>query len=727
MKFQQDLVFGGRKLPLILQNEAAECGLACLGMIAGFHGLSVDMSALRRAYGVSMMGMTLNHLIQTAQSLSLETRAVKLDLDDLANLKRPCILHWNFNHFVVLRDVKARSIIIHDPASGIREIGFDEVSRCFTGVALECWPNEGFKTGRIKSRVGLRQLMGRVSGLAPSLIQVLVLALVLELFVLVSPFYLQWVIDDVVVAADHDLLVTLALSFGMLVVLQHSISLLRGWVLLYLSTTLSLQWRSNLFAHMLRLPVSFFENRHLGDVVSRFSSVDVMQRTLTTQFIEAILDGIMSALVLAVMFAYSPKLAGIALSVMLGYLVLRWLWWRPFRNATEEQIVHAARQQSHFLETVRGIKPLKLFERIGDRKNTWSALLVSELNATLRTQKMQLYYRHANAFMFGLERIVIIAFGAGMVLTSEFTIGALMAFLAYKDQFSQRSSTLVDSFFEIRMLRLHGERLAEIALAEPEAGGSALADLQLADPLPPSAGVCLKLKELRYRYSPMSPWVLDGIDLEIRSGESVAIVGESGSGKSTLMHVLLGLRTPFEGRIDFFGKDIHAYPPGVLRKMLGTVTQDDMLFAGSLSENITFFDPAPDLEKMKCCARMAAIHDDIENMPMEYNTLVGDMGTVLSGGQKQRIFLARALYREPTMLVLDEATSNLDVVSEERVNAAIASLKLTRIIIAHRPQTISSTDRVLVMRHGKIVADLPSGDFATIRKHMSGELAPQPA
>jgi ATP-binding cassette subfamily B protein RaxB len=726
MNLLNKLSFGfGRKLPVILQNEAAECGLACLAMVAGYHGLKIDLSSLRRVFAVSMMGTTMGQLVQLAGAMQLATRAVKLDLEDLRDLRRPCVLHWNFNHFVVLKEVRSKSILIHDPAVGVREISMEEVSRSFTGVALEAWPNEGFKPAVIKQHISLTQLMGRVSGLVPSLVQVLMLALVLEVFIIVSPFYLQWVIDDVIVANDRDLLVTMALAFGLLVIFQQAISLLRGWVMLYLSTTLNLQWRSNLFSHLIRLPLRYFENRHLGDIVSRFGSVDVIQRSVTSQFVEAILDGIMSIVVLVVMFVYSVKLGLIALGVMLLYALVRWVWWRPFRLATEEQIVHAAKQQSHFLETVRGIKPIKLFQRTDERRNTWLTLVVDEINAGLRTQKMQLFYRHINGFMFGLERVVIIGFAAVLVMDNDFTVGAMIAFLAYKDQFSQRSSTLIDRLFELRMLRLHGERLADIALSEPEDTPDALSG-KTAGNLPSIPDVpgapCIELKNVNFRYSELSPWVLENIDLKIVQGESVAIVGPSGSGKTTLMHVLLGLRQLNSGEIRFFDTDIDQIGPDRIRTMIGTVTQDDLLFAGSIADNISFFDPQADMEKIERCARMADIHEDIDAMPMGYNTLVGDMGTVLSGGQKQRVLVARALYREPEILVLDEATSSLDIESEERVNAAIRGLELTRIIIAHRPQTIATADRVVVLRHGKLVADLPPDDFETIRKAMKGEL-----
>lgn len=708
----------GRKLPVILQNEAAECGLACLSMVASYHGFQIDMANLRRKHSVSMMGATLDDLIGVAEKMSLSTRAIKLELDELKELRTPCILHWNFNHFVVLKQVKTKSIVIHDPAVGLREISMEAASKAFTGVALELWPNEGFKPATIKQRVTLSQLMGKVSGLLPSLAQILMLAFVLEIFIIITPFYLQWTIDDVVVSADQDLLMTLAIAFVILVIFQQLIGLLRSWVMLYLSTSLSLQWRSNLFSHLLKLPIDYFETRHMGDVVSRFESVQVIQRSVTSDFIEAILDGVMSIIVLVVMFLYSVKLGSIALGVMITYGLIRWVWWRPLRLTTEEQIVYAAKQHTHFLETIRGIKPIKLFQRIDSRRETWLTLLVDEMNAGLRTQKLNLFYRYTNGLLFGVERVIIIALGALLVIENHFTVGALMAFLAYKDQFSGRTSTFIDRMFELRMLRLHGERLADIALTPPErSDATKTAEIKF-----PQAGeTAITMTRVGYRYSDSSPWVLQNINLEIKAGESVAIVGPSGSGKSTLMHLILGLREAQQGEIILNGLSLKQLGLQNVLSFVSTVTQDDMLFSGSIAENIAFFDSKMDMERVEICAQLAHIHSDIIKMSMAYNTLIGDMGTVLSGGQRQRILLARALYRRPKMLILDEATSSLDIESEQHVNEAIQSLPLTRILIAHRPQTIMSADRAIVIRNGQVVADLPTDDFATIQRAIRGE------
>lgn len=695
------LSFGlGAKLPLLLQTEATECGLACLGMIAGYHGYCSDLATLRRRFPISLKGATLTHLIQVAQSLELATRPLRLELDDLCKLRLPCILHWNFNHFVVLKGVSGKIVTIHDPATGRRKLSFAELSSSFTGVALELWPSPDFRPQEQKQTLRWRALIGHVTGLSRSLGQILLLALALEVFTLVSPFFLQWTIDNVIVSADRDLLIMLALGFALLLLLQQALSLVRSWVVMYVGTTLNVQWRANVFTHLLRLPVTYFEKRHLGDVVSRFGSIDQIQHTLTTSFLTGILDGVMAIATLTMMFIYSPLLGWIAVGTMVLYLIGRLLWYRPLRTATEEQIIHAAKQQSHFLETVRGVKAIKLFQRQHERRSAWLSLTVDQINADLRTQKLQIFYQLMNGVLFGLERVGIIALGAYLVMEGKFTVGVLMAFIAYKDQFANRVSSLIDKLIEFRMLSLQGERLADIVVTEPEPGSQRLVNDAKGGFVPR-----IEVSGLRLRYSEHEPFVLDGIDFSINAGESVAIVGPSGGGKSTLVNVLLGVLPPTEGTVKISSIDLRHWGPDAIRCYVGTVMQDDVLFAGSLSDNISFFDPHADQAWIEECARHAAVHHDITAMPMGYSTLVGDMGTVLSGGQKQRVLLARALYKRPAILFLDEATSHLDIERERAVNAAVKSLNMTRLIVAHRPETIATADRVIVLSGGKVVQD----------------------
>jgi len=699
MEIVPELRFGhAKRLPMFLQTEAAECGLAAIGMVACFHGHRVDLAALRRRFTVSLKGSTLAFLMQVAGRLNLAPRALRLELDELIRLRAPCILHWDLNHFVVLKAVDARGAVVHDPAFGVRRLTHAQLSKHFTGIALELTPTAEFKALDDRRRIRLRDLLGPVTGLHRSLAQVFVMALALQAIAIVTPFYMQWAVDGAVVSADRDLLTVLGLGFLLLTIVQVLLTAARSWVVLYLSTTLNLQWLANVFSHLLGLPVSYFEKRHLGDVVSRFGAVTTIQRTLTSSFVEALIDGVMAIATLAMMFVYSAMLSAVAIVAVLSYGVLRWVFYDPLKRATEEQIVHTAKQQSHFLETVRGVQSIKLFGRQEERRSRWLNLVVDAVNQDLVTQKLGLGFRSANGLVFGVERISIVWLGALLVLDSAFSIGMLFAFMSYKDQFSARVAGLIDKMIDLRMLNLQGERLADIVLTPPEQAAQ--------DAAAQAMDASLEVRELSFRYSDMEPFVLLNCSFSVAPGESVAIVGASGGGKTTLVKLMLGLLAPTDGKIFAGGLDIQKLGIDRYRKLVGTVMQDDQLFAGSIADNICFFDPSPDQSAVEHFARMAAVHDDIAAMPMGYNTLIGDMGAALSGGQKQRILLARALYKRPRLLFLDEATSALDVPKEKAVNDAIRSLRLTRIIIAHRPETIASAERVIVLQGGKVAQDL---------------------
>ena len=667
---------------MYLQTEAAECGLASLGMVAAYHGHRIDLAGLRRRFTLSLKGATLAYLMQVAGRLHLAPRPLRVGLGELGQLKTPCILHWDLNHFVVLKALAGRQAVIHDPAFGVRRMPLAEVSRHFTGIALELVPTAQFRPADERRRVRLRDLTGPVTGLARSLAQVLVLALALQSFAVLAPFYMQWVVDGAVVAADRDLLAVLGMGFLLLAVIQVAVAALRSWVVLYLGTTLNLQWLSNVFSHLLRLPVAWFEKRHLGDVVSRFGAVTTIQRTLTSSFVEAVIDGLMAVASLAMMLVYSGALTGLAVAAVAAYALSRAAFYAPLRRATEEHIVHAARQQSHFLETVRGVQSIKLFGRQEERRSRWLNLAVDATNRDLIVQKLSLGFRSANSLVFGAERIAVVWIGALLVLDSAFSIGMLFAFMAYKEQFSARVAGLIDKLIELKMLQLQGERLADILLTPPEE--------EAPSPAPAVDEASIEVRNLAFRYSDTEPFVLQGCSFRVEPGESVAIVGPSGGGKTTLVKLMLGLLAPTDGQVLVGGVDLQKLGVDAYRRLVGTVMQDDPLFAGSIADNVSFFDACPSQEAIERCTRLAAVHDDIAAMPMGYHTLIGDMGAALSGGQRQRLLLARALYKQPRILFLDEATSALDLQRERQVNEAIRGLRLTRILIAHRPETIAS-------------------------------------
>jgi ATP-binding cassette, subfamily B, bacterial CvaB/MchF/RaxB len=701
MNLQQPLLkfWGGRRLPVLLQSEAAECGLACLVMVGEYWGHGIDMANMRRRFSVSLKGTTLKSLIAMAQGLDLQPRSLKLDIHHMTQLQLPCVLHWDMNHFVVLKEISHGYATLHDPAVGERRMPIAAVANHFTGVALELTPGPSFLKLEERRRFSLLSLMGRVDGLKRGISQLLLLGLALQVCTLAAPFYLQWMVDEALVASDRGLATVLGIGFLLLVLLQTAIGAVRSWATTALATGLNFQWLGNTFGHLMRLPLPWFEKRHLGDIVSRFGSIQTIQRSLTTQFVEGVIDGLLVIATLVVMLVYSKPLACVSLASVALYALLRWVIFRALREATAEQIIHASRQNTYFIESVRGVQSVRLFDRQAERRIGWMNALAEQFNADLRIARLTISFQTANSFLFNAERVIVVWLGALAVMDHRFTVGMLFAFLSYKEQFSQRIASLIDRSFELRMLGLHGERVADIVLSEPE---REQCDLEI-DPAEVAASI--EVRKVSFRYADSEPFVLEGMSLVVPAGQCVAIAGASGCGKTTLVKLMLGLLEPTEGEILVGGLPLRELGLANYRKLIGTVMQDDQLFAGSIADNVCFFEAQPDQARIRECANLAAIHDEIMRMPMTYNTLVGDIGLGLSGGQKQRILLARALYREPKLLLLDEATSHLDVWNEKAVNAAIRQIAMTRILVAHRPETIAMADRVVVMKRGQIVQD----------------------
>lgn len=693
------------KLPVLRQTQAAECGLACVGMIAGYYGHQIDMVSLRHRFPSSQKGSTLSDVMSFTQKLDMGCRAVRLELDELNKLTLPCILHWDMNHFVVLKSITKNTITIHDPARGVRNVVMDEVSRSFTGVALELYPAATFEQKNEKKTISMLNLIRNVSGIGSAFIQVALLSLALEFFGIITPFYMQWVIDQVLVSSDRDLLTLLGVAFICIMLFQNLISALRSWVTTWFSSMLSVQWSSNLCAHLLGLPLGYFEDRHVGDILSRFGSIANIQSTLTGRFISSIFDGMMALVTLGVIFTYNVNLTFVVIGLFLLYALIRWVSFEPFRQATEDQLLASAQAQSQLLESIRGVQAIKLNNKQDLRVSTFTNETVESTNKGITTQKLSIGFSTVQGIISGVGKIVLIWMAARQVLDGNFTSGMLVAFISFSDQFISRSAGLIDALIDFKMLRLHGERLSDIVLSEKEQ------NMENNVSLPEREGpVRLAIHQLSFRYSATDAEIFTGFNLEIEAGESIAIIGPSGQGKTTLAKLLLGLLKPETGSICINGVDHTKLGMIHYRDLIGSVMQTDILFAGSIMDNISFFDASLDRQHVEHVARIAHIHDDIMAMPMGYNSMVGDMGSSLSGGQIQRVILARALYRNPRLLILDEATSHLDIARESAINNAIRHMNVTRIIIAHRPETILSADRIIqINRHG--VIEVAKSDF----------------
>jgi len=681
--------FSSKRLPILLQTELAECGAACLAMVASYYGHKMGIEAVRQYIPSSLKGVSLKNLMQAADKLQLTPRALRLDIDQLCNLKCPAILHWNLDHFVVLESVRGNNAIIHDPARGRRVLSLKKISASFTGVALELTPTSEFEKKSDIRKVKVTELLKSATGLKRALLQILVLSLVLQIFVLVSPFFMQITVDHVIASSDGDLLLALALGFGMLALIQMAATALRSWVILYLNSTLDVQLLGNTLRHLLRLPVDYFQKRHLGDIISRFGSLRSVISLFTQGLIASIVDGIMAVTTLVMMYIYSPKLASVVLIAVFIYIIVRVVTFRLNEQYKQESIVLSAKESTNFMETVRAVQMVKLFSRESQRESMWLNNYAASLNAGIKLGKLGIIFAAINQTVFPIATVMIIYLGTQEIMASVFSIGMLYAFFSYQNQFKEKISGLIDMIMEFKLAGVDLERVSDIVHAEPEqqAGDFLASSLDLKGEI--------EVNKLSYRYSENEPYVFENLSFKIMAGETIVIIGASGCGKSTLLKVMLGLLTPTSGDVRYDGKNISQLDKTALRSQTAAVMQEDCLVAGSISENVAFSDPQIDLQRVQGVAQMAAIHDDIMKMPMGYNSLVGDMGTTLSGGQKQRIFLARALYVNPKILFLDEASSHLDSDTESIINATIKKMPITRVIIAHRKETIDLADRVI--------------------------------
>lgn len=442
----------------------------------------------------------------------------------------------------------------------------------------------------------------------------------------------------------------------------------------------------------------------MGDISSRFRAVDEIQSTISTNFIESLLDGLMAVVALIMMFIYSAMLGWLVVLAALLYGAVRFVMFGRYRAATEERIVRTAARDSYFYETIRGIPAIKFFSQLSWRVTGWMNRQTEVAAATVATKKLDLAYQGANGLINALERSVILLLMAQMIMERQYTIGMMVAFLAFKEQFLGRVVALVDRLARFRLLRLQGERLADIVLTEPEPYGE-VADRMRLDA---KGEIVIEVKNVSFRYAPGEDPVLKNVSLTLSTRDSVAIVGPSGCGKSTLLKLMTGILQPEEGEILVNGMPFTRLGMETYRTVIGTMMQEDYLFGGSIFDNISMFDAQADAQRVVEAAKRAVIHEDIAVMPMGYQSLIGGIGSSLSGGQKQRILLARALYKQPRLLFLDEYTSMLDYETEMKVQHSLASLPIGRLVITHRRRNLLPQDKVFVVwEHGL----MPGAEF----------------
>ncbi len=688
MELLRTLHLGGRRqLPIVLQAEYSECGLACLAMVAAYHGQQESLLHLRERFQTSQHGVNLHHLMMMARRFCLTSRALRCEIDEICKLELPVIIHWDFNHFVVVARASRTSITIHDPALGQRKYSLAAAARHFTGIALELTPDAQFKATDSAAKLSLRQFLGNLPGMVPILAQILFLSVILQFVALASPFYMQLVVDDVLVKQDVDLLILLATGFLAITLISLITQAIRGWTNIYLTNQLSLKFGSRLFHRLLSLKGDYFMKRHLGDVVSRFASLRPVQEFLTSSAITVLLDSVMALSTLTMILIYSPLLAGVVVLALLLYLVSQMAFYLPTRNRSHEQITANAKLDSNFMESIRSISAIKRFGAEQQRESEWQNRFNEVINANIRLSWLSLARDILNNGISGISQILVIFLGAKQVLSGQMSIGMLYAFMAYRSHLVSAATSLVNELIRFLMLSLHLERLSDIQLAA--------ADTPPPMQAAPAISGRIRLDGVGFRHTDDQPWILQQIKLDIQPADRLCILGPSGCGKSTLLNVMQNLLPASRGEIYIDELPLSGAGSSALRTHSASVMQGEALLSGSILSNIAFNDPEFDYERVESAARLAMIHDDIMTMAMGYESLIGDMGTILSAGQQSRVLIARALYHRPKILFLDECTAHLDEATEAQVMQSIIDLEITCIFVTHNTRLTRHATAVL--------------------------------
>lgn len=676
------------RLHMILQEEMAECAHACIAMIANFWGCKFSLSALRSLHQTSIRGTNLLQMSQIFERLGFKTRVLRVPFQDLAYVKTPAIVHWNHCHFVVLKTVQRHKIIVHDPALGVRSYKNISAIELYSGVVLEIEKTEHLVPIKASPKLTIWTLLKSVLGMPRILSMLLLLSMVIELMQVINPMFMQYVTDYVVGSNALTQMYRIGLGCVIFILLQGLTEFLRSHLILYTSIQITESFAAEVFKHLLKLPLKYFAHRHLSDIQSKFQFIDQLRTKLSTDFMHTFLDGLMILVTLTVMLLYSPVLTAMITCMLTLYAVILYWNMRTYKQQSGSALALHAKSAVTFHETLRGIAPVKSFLKEHVWFQLWRNDYVDALNHDVQIAQIQIRYRVLNQVLYHIEYVSVICIGAGLVLSQRLSIGMLLAFLAYRMILVNKSAAFVQYLFAYQGLTLQLQRLQDLIEHEPEI-------MHCATQQPAQMHGAIHVQSMTFSYPGHTQELLKKISFSIQPGEKIAIIGPSGCGKTTLLKIMMGFEQPTSGAILLDDIPLPLFGIQNFRQLSASVMQDDVLFTGSILDNITFFAEEVDMAHVYEVAKLTCIHDTIVSFPMGYESLIGQAQTSISGGQRQRILLARALYKQPKFLFLDEATSHLDLHLEQAINQSLRACQMTQIMVAHRPDTIAMADRVI--------------------------------
>jgi ATP-binding cassette subfamily B protein len=685
------------RVPQVLQMNEVECGAACLAMILQYYGRKTSVAEIRDRYGVGRDGLSALSIVKAARNYGLRVRAVSLPNTDFRYVSLPAIIHWEFSHFMVVERWSPRAVDVVDPAVGRKRLTAEEFDAGFTGVVIMLEPGIQFVRHTQSPSMSIMAYVMQYFKQNPSIfVQIIMASLLLQVFGLGLPLLTKVVVDQVIPLSMGSILPYLGIGILLLVLAQVVATLLRSFLLIHLKTRLDIQMSTGFLEHMLTLPYRFFLQRSTGDILTRIASNTVIRDLVSTQLVSTVLDGSLVVIYFVVLVAVSPIFGILVLIFGLIEVGLLIGSSNPIRRLASRELEAAGKAQGYTTEILTGIATLKAAGAEQRAFQQWLNLYFSQLNASVRQDYLTSMIGTVVGTSRTLAPFAILWLGTMLVLNNMMDLGTLFALNALAGAFLAPLGSLASNGQKLQIVRSHLERIGDVLEADSEQD-------VLRVQQPPRLTGRITLDHVSFQYDPNAPKVLHDICVHIEPGQKVAIVGRTGSGKSTLGKILLGLCLPTEGRILYDGIPLDYLNYQAVRSQLGVVMQESRIFSGTIRSNIAFNDPEMSMERVIKAAQAAALHDEVMQMPMGYETYVAEGGSALSGGQNQRLAIARALANNPSILLLDEATSALDVVTERIVEQHLRELACTQVIIAHRLSTIRNADLILVLDEGRVV------------------------
>ncbi|MHB1128108.1 MAG: peptidase domain-containing ABC transporter [Bacillota bacterium] len=685
-----------RRFPVLLQQNEMDCGAASLAMICSYYGLNIGINRLREMANVTRAGATLYSLAEAAEGLGFQTRGLRTDLKGLGESGLPAIAHWEGYHYIVITKVTEKQVIVADPAVGIRKLSKEEFVRGWGGILLTLTPTAALKEVE-PSRSTFARFLPFVTKHRPALVKVLVMSLIIQVIGLAIPIFTQNIVDKVLINLNVNLLNLMLSGMVVITLFQAVATLLRQYMLIFTAKHIDMSLMIKFYSHALGLPLKYFQERKVGDIISRFNENSKIRDLLTGTSLSVMLDFLTVVVYLAVMYFYNAKLFLLALLCIPLFIFLTLIFTPVMKRTNREVFQAGADVQSSVVESITGINTLKALAAEKPVRWKWEEKLEKWLNLQHKSAMLATVAESLGRILQTLTTAFVLWYGAKLALNGEISLGQLMAFNALLGSVTGPILRIVGLWDKLQEARVALERLNDVLEAELEPVKNTIT-------LPQIRGQ-ITLHNVTFRYEKEGNYILQNINLEIAPGQTVALVGRSGSGKTTLANLLLRLHQPNQGKIAIDGMDIRHVSPPSLRRQVGVVLQENFLFSGTIRENIAFGVHDASMQDVITAAMIAGAHEFISELPMGYETIIGERGMSLSGGQRQRIAIARALFSKPKILIMDEATSALDTVSEKIIQQNLDSIlhDRTTIIIAHRLSTVRNADLIVVLDRGIIV------------------------